>query len=454
MKRWIVLMLLANGIAGWAAAYTRYQVLDLTDMGNGSPIVPAYGYAINDAGQITGHGTPTVSGATSKVYLYNSVTGVFINVGNLLGNFVEGYGGNGYSINQQGIIVGRNSISNTSYDYRPFLFYDANSNGLVDPNELQNLGIEAGDDYGIANDINDRNQVVGYGVDLNDVWNGWVWTDGDQDLQYDAGEKQYFNGRVAMSINNSGQIVMTGSSQTILWGDPNEDGIYSEDEKQTLPLPSGYLSISGTLINNPGAIGGSVKNGNSKTNLLYWNDDDQDGVVEEQEYTIVGSMLWNTFARAMNNQGEIVGGTYELINIQRMAYIWTREEGMANLNDLAGYTDATLGPAIFSQAEAINDRGIILTNGFFDLNHDGKRSGSEPEHAFVLIPCWDISMDCVVNLEDFNILMEHYGFTDCTSENTYCDRTDLSQDGQVSLDDLAQLAEDWLMTYTLTIQGN
>ena len=119
------------GAAAMVMANPKYHVTDLSALAEGSAIVPSTGYAINNAGQITGHGMPTAAGSTSKVFLYDPVNG-FINVGNLNGNFVEGNGGNGYSINQQGVIVGRNCISDTVWAYRPFFFFFYKSKCVLD----------------------------------------------------------------------------------------------------------------------------------------------------------------------------------------------------------------------------------------------------------------------------------------------------------------------------------
>ncbi|HML75696.1 MAG TPA: hypothetical protein PKB02_14500 [Anaerohalosphaeraceae bacterium] len=447
MVRLLVLLAVWNGIAAWATAYARYHVVDLSDLAAGSTIIPSVGYGINDAGMITGHGQPTADGSTSKVFFYNPAAGIFTNAGNLAGNFVEGNGGNGYSINQQGVIVGRNSISNTSWLYRPFLFYDANGNGIADSGEMQNLGPEADFTSGVANDINDSNQVVAYSTDTNSATVGWVWTDRDHDLQYDEGEKQYFSGMTPMSINNSGQIVLTGSGQSFLWNDPDGDGVYLESDKQTLPVPATYQSISSTLINEHGGISGSVRNINSKTNGLYWEDTNQDGVVDAEEYTLFGAAMTNTFVRTMNNHGQLAGGTLDY-GSQRVAYIWTKEQGMVNLNDVAAYTHATLGPASFSQAEAINNQGVIVSTGWFDINHDGKKGSSDPEHVFVLIPIssGDIDMDGSVDLDDFELLSAQFGRVDCSSGNAFCDGADITQNGTVNLDDFTPIVEDWLIT--------
>jgi hypothetical protein len=428
-------------------ANPKYHVTDLSALAEGSAIVPSTGYAINNAGQITGHGMPTAAGSTSKVFLYDPVNG-FINVGNLNGNFVEGNGGNGYSINQQGVIVGRNCISDTVWAYRPFLFYDANANGVVDVGEHQNLGTEPGYGTGVANDINDFNQVVGYISDETATTVGWVWTDANANLQFDTGEKQYFGAWLPNSINNVGQIVLSNGTQCMLWDDLNSDGVYDVSEQQMFGLPATYPSFGTGYINNSGAVCGAIKNGNAKTNAFYWEDSNSDGIIGVSEYTIFGALATNTFVRSFNDQGQAVGGTFDFNSAQRTGYVWSKDKGMENLNTLTDFTDAVLGRALFSQAEGINHLGVITATGWYDTDEDGRKDSAEAERVFVLTPysAGDITTDGLVNLEDFSDLAEQYGRSDCAAGNEHCGGADIGQNGSVGLDDVAVIAEKWLTT--------
>ncbi|HAL45210.1 MAG: hypothetical protein A2Y12_04515 [Planctomycetes bacterium GWF2_42_9] len=435
-------------IASVAFGGIKYHPTDLTKVAtdNSAPIIPSYGYAINDACMVAGHGVPP-GNTNAKPYLYNPATGYFVNIGNLAGDFNgDGYGGNGYSINNQGFVTGRDSNSSTAWQYRAFLYHDANSNGVVDPCELANLNPEGGSNTG--NDINNRNQVVGYNSTTS---TGWVWTDLNSNNKNDDGEKQYFSGLNPMSINDSGTILLSSSGTLFLWSDLNSNGIYEETEKQTMSMPTGGTSMTGNSINNNGDVCGYFKNSSAKNQGFYWTDSNHNGIVESSEYDVFGAAVRNTYVRAMNNRGEVVGGTYEwdIYSSLRSAFVWSVNTGIINLNTSAdSYTDPTLGiPVIYSQAEGINNAGVITVTGWFDVNGDGKKGSSDPEHVFVVKPYipGDLDNSNYINFTDYNILSALYGSTDCTTGNNYCSGKDINNDGSVDLKDIKILLDDWLL---------
>jgi hypothetical protein len=448
MKK-ILVIIFIMGMTTITFGGVRYHPTDITKVATDAcaPIIPVYGYAINDACMVTGHGTTSTVENSSKPYLYNPSTGSFTNIGNLAGNFTDGYGGNGYAINNQGFVTGRDSDSNTSWTYKAFVFGDINLNGVVDTGELLNLNPEGGSHTG--NDINIHNQVVGYNSTTSI---GWVWTDLNSNYQYDEGEKQSFAGLDPMSINDSGTMILasTSTGQVILWKDSNSNGVYEDSEKQTMPMPSGtYTSMTGNSINNNGDVCGYVRNsGTSKNQGFYWTDNNHNGLVDTNEYSVFATTLRNTYVRAMNDRSELVGGTYEWdpSNSLRSAFVWTAANGMVNLNDVCSYTDATLGPVIFSQAEGINNNGAIVTPGFFDLDHNGRKGALEPEHAFVLTPYipGDLDNSKNVDFKDYSLLSASYGSTTCSQGNGYCNGADINGDGSVDLKDMKILTENWL----------
>ncbi len=433
-----------------AEAEVRYHVTDLTALATGSDIAPSVGYCINNNGDVAGHGRPTQPNSTSKPFLYDATTGTFINLGNLAGNFLEGKGGNGYGINNAGLVVGRNSMTNSSWNYRPFLFTDSNHNSTVDSGEMVNLTIDLQYGYGWAEAINNSGQVVGFSRDTNDDYHGWVWTDTDGNNIPDSEEIQYFAGYFPNSINDAGDMVLNMGINGYLWSDSNENGLYDPNELQLMPMPTGYFDetlqyhvtiheLSPVTVSNSKTVCGAAENYFGKANGFFWQDSNGNGEVESQEYTVFGSALKYTHVRAMNNKSQIVGGTYEYSN-NREAYLWTFSEGMVNLNSAADPYVGSIGPRYFSQAEGINDNGQIVTSGWYDFNGDGKRTTADPEHVFILTPylTGDITGDKKVSLNDFSTLSRFYG-----QAASMHPAADLDGSGQIDLGDLLVMVEDW-----------
>lgn len=59
-------------------------------------------------------------------------------------------------------------------------------------------------------------------------------------------------------------------------------------------------------------------------------------------------------------------------------------------------------------------------------------------------PLGDFTMDCYVNLPDFAALAEAWQSGQCDADNQWCNGLDLSQNGDVGLDDMTVLAGAWL----------
>ncbi len=447
-------------LASLANAGIRYRVTDLSEQAEGTGIIPSVGYCINNSGDVAGHGMPTAPDSNSKPFLYDANSGTFINLGNLAGNFTYGKGGNGYGINEAGQVVGRNSIANENWNYRPFLFTDANNNASVDPCEMINISIEPNFGYGWAECISNNGQVVGFSRDINDANNyyGWVWTDINANNMPEAGEKQFFFEYFPNSINDDGDIALVKDINGYLWSDLDSNGVYDVNELQLMPMPQGYVDeqfnvfvtidkISPITINNSKAICGAAENGYGKANGFYWEDSNQNGQVDVEEYTLFGSALEYTHVRAMNNNSQVVGGTYEYeyahnpSKSQRCAFIWSKVEGMINLNAAADVYTGSIGPRWFSQAEAISDNGIIAVSGWFDYNLDGRRTISDPAHSFVLTPYLqgDITDEGKVNFADYALLSKYY----LQDSSVYPD-ADIDGSGFIDVNDLKILTEDWL----------
>jgi len=163
------------------------------------------GYAINDAGQVTGW---FASGGQHAV-LYDN--GIATDLGTLPGGTYS----YGYSINNSGQVVGL--ANNASGQSRAVLW----SNGAI-----VDLGTLPGHTYSVARDINDAGQIVGYsGTGYpNSSSRAFLWENGVMTDLGSVGDNDFV---VANSINNVGQIIgsarMSGQYRytAFLWGNGN-----------------------------------------------------------------------------------------------------------------------------------------------------------------------------------------------------------------------------------------
>ncbi len=434
-------------LVGVASGELRYHVTDLS--GIDGDIVPVVGYCINGRGDVAGHGVPLEGGGRAKPFLYKAESGKAVNLGNLIGSFNDGYGGNGYAINSAGVVVGRNSISDDNYEYRPFLYSDSNNDGYVNTGEMVDLTAQVDYGYGWAESINDIGQVVGFGANGSGVNQGWLAYDADGNMRYTAEEIMLFpESYYPTCINNESSVIMASGGRAYIWRDGDYDRRFSQIECDELPLPDGYIdsrygvevtieSISPVVINNSGSICGAAENNYGRANGFFWQDTNRDGLIDVDEYIVFGSVLKYTHVRAMNDHDQIVGGTYEFGG-ERSAFIWTKESGFENLNTLADSSDVTIGARRFSQAEGINNTGQIVVSGGYDTDGNGR---IEKDRTFILTPYYtgDIDGDGKVDLCDFALFAGYYLKND---EDALA--VDFDESGVVDLNDLEAVLDDWL----------
>jgi hypothetical protein len=436
-----------------------YTVLNISDIAQDSEIVPLTGTCINNSCDVSGHGMPTAEGSRAKPFMYVHEKNALINLGNLNGNFTDGYGGNGYAINNAGYITGRNSMVDYAFDYGSFLYADLNGNAAVNAGEMIVIDSEDTAVGGVG--INENNQIIG--ISSDPVFGGWLWTDSNENMAADAGEKVYFQEFFPNGINDNGDMAMVNGSESWIWVDADQSGTYEESEKQMMPVPvEGYFDetvqmqitideISARYINNSGGVCGAAKNFLGKTNVFYWEDANENGIVEKNEYYLFGTALTTTHVRNMNNHGHLVGSSYiwptpQFSQSQRNAFIWTKEDGPLNINDLVSYEHPVYGPVWFTQAEGINDYGQIVCNGWFDTDGDGRKGTNDAEHVFIISPVvqGDITDDIKVDNLDVSVFAAEFGRNDCSEVNNYCNGADFDKNASVNIADLIILSENWL----------
>jgi probable HAF family extracellular repeat protein len=192
-------------------------------------------------------------------------------------------------------------------------------------------------------DINDAGTIVGEATDFETgAGRAIMWPNGGDLQQLDislGGARAY-----AVGINGSGQIV--GIAETL----PNSSFTHAflrEPDGEVIDLgafPEGDGISYAAAVNNRGWVVGS-SNGAITAEAFIW--DRRNGMrrLLENGGTLV------TLTTDINDRGEVVG---DMINQQTRAFRWTRQEGMQDIGALSG------NAADYSGATGINRWGHIV----------------------------------------------------------------------------------------------
>ena len=312
--------------ASSAFALTRYKVTDLGTLGGGYQSYMTA--AINEQGQVVGTGTGYDSNGNyfSRGFIWDKETGM-VEIGSFGGSESRVF-----DISDTGQVVGLSDYPGGGTQNRHAFLWQNGS--LID------LG------NGAATGINNNNQIVG----TSPFGTGVVWQVVDNNIVKIAfGD----NDTRPQAINDLGQIV--GCS----WGASPHGQAFVWDQvngMQYLPLMPGYVGSVATDINQSGQV---VGNGMSDT-LFYiqkpavW----MDGVME-----YIGGAQGSTYA--INDLGQAVGEFNQVYGTTPHAFIWNSKNGIQDLNELVipGH-----GFDLITWATGINNRGQIAT----DANLNGK----------------------------------------------------------------------------------
>jgi probable HAF family extracellular repeat protein len=305
-----------------------------TDLGTlGGSTSEAYG--INTNGRIVGR-SKTSSGAW---HAFSWVPSTMTDLGTLGGSHSEAQ-----DVSDGNLIVGESSTADPEVTERAFLWHDGSMADLDDPNgkafcradthanAVNGNGLIVGyindsecfllpalwengtatpfQGIGVASDINDEGQVVGWaetgGFNVHE--HGFLWQHGTsqgQDLGTLGGNRS-----VANAINESGQVV--GSAQI-----PN--GIthafrWQNGSMIDLGVLGGNFS-SAADINDDGLVVGVTTTATGQTHAFWW----QNGVMSDLG-TLGGD---TTRVAAVNNSGQVVGSANQVAGGQVHAVRWT-----------------------------------------------------------------------------------------------------------------------------------
>lgn len=249
---------------------------------------------------------------------------------------VEGLPGSDYSnalgINQLGEIVG-----SANGDRGVRAFRSGGKGQSVD------LGVLPGDQSSEALALNRKGEAAGYSSGVAGV-RAVTWSRSGAMSLLPA--LPGADSAKALAINERGDIVgISGgesSPRAVRW---------SAGAVHDLGARPGDSASEALAINANGDIVGSSGDPVVMRLAVLWN---ANGIMEE-----LGALPGGDSSRAfgINNRGEVVG--VSRTSHGSHAFIWTREEGMRNLNDLV----ADRSGYVLTQAVSINDRGVILALG-------------------------------------------------------------------------------------------
>jgi probable HAF family extracellular repeat protein len=192
----------------------------MQDLGTLASGTYSTGYAINASGQVTGYSY--LNGAAGAYHAFLTVNGVMKDLGTL-----GGRSSIGQSVNASGQVAGVSYLANGTY--HAFLS-DASGGTLHD---LGSLSGKNGNSY--AYGVNDQGQVVGYSTGPRGATDAFVYSNGQMlDLNTLIPSIPGVHLTEAMSISNSGDIVALGIDAS---------GMTAAFLLQTTPEPSSVVLL-------------------------------------------------------------------------------------------------------------------------------------------------------------------------------------------------------------------
>jgi probable HAF family extracellular repeat protein len=330
--RWTQMIVIFGILMPLAAAQT-YRVTDLGTFPGGTV---SQGNAINDCGRVVGYAR--FANFNAHAFSWTKRRGLV----DLAAIPPESNFSVAQAVNSFGVVAGYSTFNDPpNLDSHAVLWIDR---------FIDDLGTLAGSTDAQAMGINDKNEVVGFSVPHACLW---TQSRGMQDLGALSGGYSQ-----ALAINSKGDIVGFSNS-----ADQNWHAVLWTKAKglQALPyLVSSDVSASANAINRHGDIAGGVSGDFKEEFAVMW---ERNGNITN--LGVLPGQGWST-AFAINDHKEIVGWS------GFHAFIWTRENGMQDLNTLipsdSGWS--------LSLPTGINNRGQIT----------GQGSINGQQHAFLLTP--------------------------------------------------------------------
>ncbi len=329
-----------------------YYVVE--DLGLVAPGKTSQGSGISAAGQVAG--SMTIPGGAVQAFRSQGANQQLQNLGTLPG----GFNSFGYGINSQGQVAGASEVivNVRGTNVVTMHAFVTNENG-----RMTDLGTLTGGISSEAFGINSGGQATGYSTRIGDSLDSMMGFCTDANGQLVplgtlGGPTSQGN-----AINELG--IIAGTSTTS-WG-AQMAFRYNDETKTMVPLGTllGGTDSYGLGINDLGQVVGASKVAGTmhafRTSL-----ENPDRL--EDLGTLYGD---NSQALDINNEGTIVGKGRISGNLDH-AFLWTRQDGMVDLNTLLPPSSQWL----LLEAVGINDQGYITGTGLFN----------NEQRAFRLVP--------------------------------------------------------------------
>ncbi len=331
----LLLSTLAWSQSNCALVPISYTVTDLGTL-DGSA---SFANGINDSGSVVGNAP--IAGATHP-FLWTPTTGIQ-DLGTLGGPL-----GYAYGINSAGFVVGYSSLPQLTE--HGFLWTPAA--GLKDLGTIGNVN-----GFSFAFSIDDHNHIFGNSASQTNLDGGdaaiWVGS-----TIYDLGT----NGGIAAQFDGANaRLEAVGFSRAFA---PLTSALFWSKTGGFKALPTLFAGDGSEAftLNNHGMIVGYEYNSTSEYAVVW-----HQGVANN-----IGSLGGGAAAAGVNDQCQVVGGSYLSDNVTDHAFIWTPQGGMKDLNNLIPANSGW----VLEVAAAINATGQIAGTGLIN----------GLTHAFLLTP--------------------------------------------------------------------
>ena len=318
---------LLQAVDGVAAPY------DITDLGP-LPVgtVSDYANGLNGNGDAAGY--VTEAGFDTKAMRWTSGGGF-----DVLGT-LGGDSSIAFAINDSGVLVGETDTG-VGFNTLPF----RQSEGGV----MQSLG-SLGGDFGVARDINDDGQITGHSHDGSTL-RAFIWEQGVG--LTDIGNFTANGSSSGQGINSAGHIAGAGTTTQ-----DEQHAFYWDGNMMTDlgTLGTGEQSFAHALNDSNMVVGyGTLTESGSTFGTFKWT---SSGGIQQLDQLF----SYDTRARDVNNDGDVVGRSWIDGMGNARAVIWPGSGAVVNLNDVIDPTSGWL----LTDATGVNDDGQIVGVGVLD----------------------------------------------------------------------------------------